>query len=202
MAQAKTNKLKTVNIKGKDYVMVNERIKAFKELYPDYAIVTEIEHLGDGMCVIKAMVMDAEGNPKATGHAYEKEGSSPINKTSYIENCETSAVGRALGFMGIGIDTSICSAEELAIAISQQETPEQIAERKLNGEAVELPTGEDFAKAMKSASAQQITMIKGIAERIGQPTENICKKYKVKELGDLSPEQATEIIEKLKEAKK
>ena len=132
MATAKTNKLKTVNIKGKDYVMVNERIKAFKELYPDYAIVTEIEHLGDGMCVIKAMVMDAEGNPKATGHAYEKEGSSPINKTSYIENCETSAVGRALGFMGIGIDTSICSAEELAIAISQQETPEQIAERKLN----------------------------------------------------------------------
>lgn len=202
MAQTKTNKLKTVNIKGKDYVMVNERIKAFKELYPDYAMVTEIEHLGDGMCVIKAMVMDAEGNPKASGHAYEKEGSSPINKTSYIENCETSAVGRALGFMGIGIDTSICSAEELAIAISQQETPEQIAERKLNGEAVELPTGEDFARAMKSASAQQITMIKGIAERIGQPTENICKKYKVKELGDLSPEQATEIIEKLKEAKK
>lgn len=202
MATAKTNKLKTVNIKGKDYVMVNERIKAFKELYPDYAIVTEIEHLGDGMCVIKAMVMDAEGNPKATGHAYEKEGSSPINKTSYIENCETSAVGRALGFMGIGIDTSICSAEELAIAISQQETPEQIAERKLNGEAVELPTGEDFAKAMKSASSQQITMIKGIAERIGQPMDNICKKYKVKELGDLSPEQATEIIDKLKEAKK
>ena len=202
MAQTKTNKLKTVNIKGKDYVMVNERIKAFKELYPDYAIVTEIEHLGDGMCVIKAMVMDAEGNPKATGHAYEKEGSSPINKTSYIENCETSAVGRALGFMGIGIDTSICSAEELAIAISQQETPEQIAERKLNGEAVELPTSEDFAKAMKSASAQQITMIKTICERIGQPMDNICKKYKVKELGDLSPEQATEIIEKLKEAKK
>ena len=202
MATAKTNKLKTVNIKGKDYVMVNERIKAFKELYPDYAIVTEIEHLGDGMCVIKAMVMDAEGNPKATGHAYEKEGSSPINKTSYIENCETSAVGRALGFMGIGIDTSICSAEELAIAISQQETPEQIAERKLNGEAVELPTGEDFAKAMKCASAQQITMIKTICERIGQPMDNICKKYKVKELGDLSPEQATEIIDKLKEAKK
>lgn len=202
MADTKTSKLKTVNIKGKDYVMVNERIKAFKELYPDYAIVTEIEHLGDGMCVIKAMVMDAEGNPKASGHAYEKEGSSPINKTSYIENCETSAVGRALGFMGIGIDTSICSAEELAIAISQQETPEQIAERKLNGEAVELPTGEDFAKAMKSASTQQITMIKTICERIGQPMDNICKKYKVKGLDDLTPEQATEIIEKLKEAKK
>ena len=202
MATAKTNKLKTVNIKGKDYVMVNERIKELKRLYPDYSIVTEIEHLEDKMCVIKATILDAEGNPKATGHAYEREGSTPINRTSFIENAETSAVGRAIGFLNIGIDTSICSAEELAIAISQQETPEQIAERKLNGEAVELPTGEDFAKAMKSASAQQITMIKTICERIGQPMDNICKKYKVKELGDLSPEQATEIIEKLKEAKK
>lgn len=202
MADTKTNKLKTVNIKGKDYVMVNERIKELKRLYPDYSIVTEIEHLEDKMCVIKATILDAEGNPKATGHAYEREGSTPINRTSFIENAETSAVGRAIGFMNIGIDTSICSAEELAIAISQQETPEQIAERKLNGEAVELPTGEDFAKAMKCASAQQITMIKTICERIGQPMDNICKKYNVKELGDLSPEQATEIIEKLKEAKK
>lgn len=202
MATAKTNKLKTVNIKGKDYVMVNERIKELKRLYPDYSIVTEIEHLEDKMCVIKATILDAEGNPKATGHAYEREGSTPINRTSFIENAETSAVGRAIGFMNIGIDTSICSAEELAIAISQQETPEQIAERKLNGEAVELPTGEDFAKAMKCASAQQITMIKTICERIGQPMDNICKKYKVKGLDDLSPEQATEIIEKLKEAKK
>lgn len=202
MATAKTNKLKTVNIKGKDYVMVNERIKELKRLYPDYSIVTEIEHLEDKMCVIKATILDAEGNPKATGHAYEREGSTPINRTSFIENAETSAVGRAIGFLNIGIDTSICSAEELAIAISQQETPEQIAERKLNGEAVELPTGEDFAKAMKGASSQQITMIKTICERIGQPMDNICKKYKVKELGDLSPEQATEIIDKLKEAKK
>ena len=202
MADTKTNKLKTVNIKGKDYVMVNERIKAFRKEYPTWSLVSQIKDLTDNRCVIRAEIYDEEGRCIATGHAYEKEGSSPINKTSFIENCETSAWGRALANLGIGIDASICSAEELAIAISQQETPEQIAERKLNGEAVELPTGEDFAKAMKSASAQQITMIKGIAERIGQPTDNICKKYKVKGLDDLSPEQATEIIEKLKEAKK
>lgn len=202
MAQTKTNKLKTVNIKGKDYVMVNERIKAFRKEYPTWSLISQIKDLTDNRCVIRAEIYNEEGRCIATGYAYEKEGSSPINKTSYIENCETSAWGRALANLGIGIDASICSAEELAIAISQQETPEQIAERKLNGEAVELPTGEDFAKAMKSASAQQITMIKTICERIGQPMDNICKKYKVKELGDLSPEQATEIIKKLKEAKK
>ena len=112
-----------------------------------------------------------------------------VNKT--IMRC----LVKNLAMFGLGL--YIYAGEDIP-----KETPEQIAERKLNGEAVELPTGEDFAKAMKSASAQQITMIKGIAERIGQPTDNICKKYKVKELGDLSPEQATEIIEKLKEAKK
>jgi len=57
----------------------------------------------------------------AVGHAYEKEGSTFINKTSYIENCETSAVGRALGMLGIGIDTSIATAEEVNIAIINQD---------------------------------------------------------------------------------
>jgi hypothetical protein len=54
------------------------------------------------------------------GTAYEKERSSFINKTSYIENCETSAVGRALGFAGFGIDTSIASLEEVMNAQKQQ----------------------------------------------------------------------------------
>ena len=56
-----------------------------------------------------------------TGTAYEKENSTFINKTSYIENCETSAVGRALGMIGIGIDTSVASYEEVSNAIKQQE---------------------------------------------------------------------------------
>ena len=112
-----------------------------------------------------------------------------VNKT--IMRC----LVKNLAMFGLGL--YIYAGEDIP-----KETPEQIAERKLNGEAVELPTGEDFAKAMKSASSQQVTMIKGIAERIGQPTDNICKKYNVKGLDDLTPEQATEIIDKLKEAKK
>ena len=206
-------KLKTVNIKGREYVMVNERIKAFRKEYPTWSLVSQITDLTDNRCVIRAEIYDEERRCIATGHAYEKEGSSPINKTSFIENCETSAWGRALANLGIGIDASICSAEELAIAISQQETPEQIAERKLNGEDVQLPSGEDFAKAMnntkditkprgKNASTQQVTMIKSIAERIGQPIDKICTKYKVKGLEDLTPAQATEVIEKLKGATK
>ena len=63
-----------------------------------------------------------------TGLAYEKETNGYINKTSYIENCETSSVGRALGFLALGIDGGgICSAEELANAINNQNSfPKQV----------------------------------------------------------------------------
>ena len=114
-----TPKLKTVNIKGKEYVEVNQRIKAFREMYPKGSIMTDIVSNQDGVCVIKAVVV-VDNQIVATGHAYEKEGSTFINKTSYVENCETSAIGRALGCFGIGIDTSVASVEEVANAIKQQ----------------------------------------------------------------------------------
>ena len=114
-----TPKLKTVNIKGKEYVEVNERIKAFREMYPSGSIVTELLSNNDGVCVMKAMAI-IDGQIRSTGHAYEKEGSSYINRTSYLENCETSAIGRCLGCMNIGLDTSVASADEVANAIKQQ----------------------------------------------------------------------------------
>ena len=115
--------MKTVNIKGKEYVEVNERIKHFRnsETYKGWSLTSEIVSLADGVCVIKATIADSEGVIKATGLAYEKEDSSFINKTSYIENCETSAWGRALGNLGIGIDASVASAEEVSNAILNQE---------------------------------------------------------------------------------
>ena len=105
--------LKTINIKGKPYVEVNERIKYFRANYQGWSIETEILSVDNGICIMKAIVRDDQGNIQATGHAFEKEDSSFINQTSYIENCETSAVGRALGILGIGIDTSIASKEEV-----------------------------------------------------------------------------------------
>lgn len=112
--------IKTTDVKGKEYAEVPQRVKAFRNLYPGGSISTEILSLADGICVMKATCADENGSVLGTGTAYEKEGSSYINKTSYIENCETSAVGRALGFAGFGIDTSIASAEELMNALYQQ----------------------------------------------------------------------------------
>lgn len=115
--------LLSIDVKGKDYVLVNERVKAFRMLYPEGTIKSELLSNDNGMCVIRTTVGyedEAGFHVLATGMAYEKEGSSFINKTSYIENCETSAVGRALGFLGLGIETSIASAEEVQNAITNQ----------------------------------------------------------------------------------
>lgn len=113
-------KLATVPIKGKDYVQVTERIKAFRSICPSGRIETKIVSLENGVVTMMSEVFDDKGNPIATGFAQEKEANGYINKTSFIENCETSAVGRALGFAGIGIDASMASAEEVANAIINQ----------------------------------------------------------------------------------
>lgn len=115
--------LSTMDIKGKDYVLVNERIRAFRMLYPEGTILTELLYDTEGICTFRATIKDGD-KVLATGHAQEKEESSYINKTSYIENCETSAVGRALGMLGIGIDGSVASYEEVANAVKNQK-PEQ-----------------------------------------------------------------------------
>ena len=133
--------IKTTDIKGKDYAEVNQRIKAFRMVYPQGTIETEMISNENGVCVFKAKVgytktvIDIEKGILAdvytllgTGTAYEKEDSTFINKTSYIENCETSAVGRALGMAGFGIDVSVASAEEVANAIQNQEVTQEEAD--------------------------------------------------------------------------
>jgi hypothetical protein len=104
--------MKTIQIKGREYVTVSERVKYFREHYPDGRIETRIVSNNDGLIIMKAYIYD-NNVLVSTGTAYEVQSSSFINKTSYIENCETSAVGRALGFLGIGIDADIASAEEV-----------------------------------------------------------------------------------------
>lgn len=121
--------IKTTDIKGKEYAEVNQRIKAFRMVYPTGTIETKLISNENGICIFKAIVGYLEGENLiilGSGTAYEKENSSFINKTSYIENCETSAVGRALGMAGFGIDTSVASAEEVENAILQQDSEKLI----------------------------------------------------------------------------
>lgn len=152
----------TMDIKGKAYAEVNQRTKAFRMVYPEGTINTEIISLENGICTMKATIMN-EGKILGTGFAQEKEGSTFINKTSYIENCETSAVGRALGMCGFGIDTSICSADELQNALLNQkrlteEKPEE-SEPK-----IEYATEEQIAKLTKEYQGKREKLDKFLNE--------------------------------------
>jgi hypothetical protein len=126
-------KFKTTNIRGKQYVEVNERIKFFRQedQYKNWTIMSEFTVLDSEQAVCKTTIADDTGRVIATGHAHEMQGASNINKTSYVENCETSAIGRALAMLGIGIDTSIASANEVSDAIAKQssETPKKEANK-------------------------------------------------------------------------
>ena len=124
--------IQQVKIKGKNYSEVAQRIKAFRMVYPQGTIMTEMLSNENGVCIFQATISDGL-RVLGTGTAYEKEDSSFINQTSYIENCETSAVGRALGMCGFGIDVSVRSAEEMQNAINNQKITQEIANSyKLN----------------------------------------------------------------------
>lgn len=127
----KTN-TKTGETTKNEYAEVNQRIKAFRMVYPDGFILSDLLSNVNGVCIFLAQVgYYAEDGTKrilSTGTAYEKEGSTFINKTSYIENAETSAIGRALGMAGFGIDTSVASAEEVQNAMINQAATDKVSE--------------------------------------------------------------------------
>ena len=126
------DRLKRTNIKGRQYIDVAQRIQGFWELYPQGRIVTEMVADDGNRCVFKAEAYDmAEGGAGllATGHAYEVNSGRGVNATSYIENCETSAVGRALGMLGIGSTGSIASADEVMNAQQRQAQATKTAQK-------------------------------------------------------------------------
>lgn len=142
--------IKTTNIKGKQYAQVNQRIKAFRMVFPDGFIRTSIVHLEEGMIIMKAEV-GIDDEVLATGYAYEREESSMINRTSFVENADTSAVGRALGMLGFGIDMAVASAEEMENAISQQDDGTPAGEAKIAAlRAVFQKNGADFDRWLES----------------------------------------------------
>ena len=124
-----------VNIRGREYETVALRVSKFREKYPIWALETEIIHRDQEVVVIKAYIKDDLGRVIATGHAEEYRASSQINETSATENCETSAIGRALAALGMG-GTEFASADEVANAISQQKriTPNSGAGEDLDPE--------------------------------------------------------------------
>jgi galactitol-specific phosphotransferase system IIB component len=128
--------------------------------------------------MFKATIYDGE-RILGTGHAFEEQTSTFINKTSYIENCETSAVGRALGMCGFGIDTSVASAEEVENAINNQNKTDYRIEFiklcKLKG-----INASDYAKEHGITKATTQEEYKKVVESLKADTEAIEKAWEYK----------------------
>lgn len=138
----------------KDYIEVNERVMKFYEKYPEGSIQTEIIRWENGVILMRAYAYRHPDDIRPSiAHAYEKEDSSYINKTSVVENCETSAVGRALALLGFEVKKSIASKEEVARAVEQQEKIKQ-KEQSANGEMKCSKCGSAITKAVKAYSEQ------------------------------------------------
>ena len=116
--------LATVDIKGKPYVEVKTRVQWFRKNIENGCIETEILHFDKESIMCKTKI-HVNGALVATGMAHEDKNASPVNKTSFVECCETSSVGRALGMMGIGIESSVDTAGTVKAAIAQQEASER-----------------------------------------------------------------------------
>ena len=125
-----------VLIHNKEYYTVAERIDLLNGMLGkremEYSLNTELISWENGVIIMKAILtlINGESVLTYTGHAYEKEDSTQINRTSALENCETSAIGRALSAAGFGGGNEYASANEVQNAVHQQNTVEVIPENE------------------------------------------------------------------------
>lgn len=184
----------TTNIKGKEYAEVNQRIKAFRMVYPEGSIITDLVQLENGICTIKAVIKNGE-LVLGTGIAQEKESSSYINKTSYIENCETSAVGRALGMCGFGIDVSVCSAEELQNALNNQEKTAKKDEEKTSKTAAKEEAIQ--AEETQYATEEQVDKLNKYFANNNEARQKTLDKHKINHFVQMERKTAQDLIDRI-----
>tara|TARA_B100000214_G_C23963630_1_gene626580 strand:- start:765 stop:1328 length:564 start_codon:yes stop_codon:yes gene_type:complete len=118
------NQLKTIKVQGgKEYAEVHTRVNYFRssEEFKGWGVNCDIVEKTEKSILMKATITNPDGLVVATGHAFEEKDGSRINQRNHVENCETSAVGRALAFLGIGSDGGIASYEEVTNAIINEE---------------------------------------------------------------------------------
>jgi hypothetical protein len=173
-----------------NYVPVNERLEKFYKDFPTGRVVTEmIQHdMDTGFVLFRAAVYrgleDAE--PSATGHAFERQGEGYVNKTSYIENCETSSVGRALALLGYEITKGIASREEMA-KVQRQSTPQQ--------QPAQRPQPSASGSTGNKLSEGQAKAIFAICKSKNIEEKSFLSAHGCQSKSDLTMKEASELIE-------
>ena len=192
------------NDRFEDYVPVAERLEKFYERFPDGRVITHIiEHnLESGFVLMRAEVYRSpdDAQPAATGHAFEVRGESYVNKTSYIENCETGAVGRALALLGFEVKRGIASREELEKTARM--TPDKAGARAAgsNASASAPPARVEAAERGMNLDAEILQSAGALGYDAAKVRKWIDQKFKVTGgLEALSEENKREVLRVFRE---
>ncbi|HSE97871.1 MAG TPA: hypothetical protein VLD57_06325 [Blastocatellia bacterium] len=195
-----------------DYITVAERIEKFYDRYPEGRITTHIvDHDAErGFILMRAEIYrNAEdAHPSATGHAYELKSEGYVQRTSYIEVCETSAVGRALAMAGFEVKRGIASREEMEKA-ARVAAQEAAAARERNKRTAPSPPApepahEPVPKAERPATEEQKDEILNLLENARPGDRRAQHKLLVETTGkqsrdDLTEAEALVLIQRLKD---
>jgi hypothetical protein len=192
-----------------DYITVAERIEKFYERYPEGRIITHIiEHDAErGFILIRAEVYrnPDDALPAATGHAYELKSEGYVQRTSYIEVGETSAVGRALAMAGFEVKRGIASREELdkAARIARDEPARERPKTATAPAVKQSAVAEQAAKADQAATDEQKQNILDLLEMLRPGDRRTQRRVLVEMTGkesrdDLTQQEAANLITRLK----
>jgi hypothetical protein len=189
-----------VNIKGKNYTIIAKRIQDFLKGNPNSSINTEILKMENDYILFKSTIIPNIDFPARcfTGHSYEEKQSSFINKTSYVENAETSAIGRALAAAGYGGEEAFASAEEVANAIKNQGSKTYVLKKenpKYENKEIDKEMNEHADRAALILEAGVLALKNNL------DTKNLITKNGVMELEKMQTDKIIAFIKYYKEKK-
>jgi len=158
------------------YEPVEDRLRAFWKDHPDGRIITTLVKAEAGEFIVKAEAWTADLKTVATGLAHEREGSTVVNKTSALENCETSAIGRALANLGYAAKGKRPSREEM----SKTSAPSPTGQKTSIGEAdgVDIGPGEVVESSLSASPGPPCDhhYASGAPAKVIKGGREICKK--------------------------
>ena len=190
-----------------DYVTVAERIERFYERYPEGRLITHIvEHDAErGFILMRAEVYrnPDDAMPAATGHAYELKSEGYVQRTSYIEVCETSSIGRALAMAGFEVRRGIASREEMEKSARISREPAPAREKQPATPAKQSNDAEPAVNADQPANDDQKQTILNLLESMRPGDRRAQRRVLVEMTGkesrdDLTQKEAAGLIQKLK----
>ena len=163
-----------------DYETVETRLEKWHGQYPDSRVETELIEASNTRFIVFCKLFKTEADPKpcATGLAFETITEKGVNSTSALENCETSAIGRALANAGFAAKGKRASREEMAKVNNAEpnQYEKKLAERRYSPPATRSAAVEDalrasFAVENKEADPQQWT-VSEVVDQIASATPN------------------------------